>query len=191
MKKQLSCITFALAFSMSTQLASAQTQSYLTDEDLQKLMPDFQRQVEYWNQYEEPERQSEARAFAENWSGDSEVAPFLGKWAALEETMEIYPSTTEGQVCIIATDSTIPEVDFSLGNILNQQIYTDAGGTLLQQGNYVGAVWNKENEIGVYVYRLIAPAEVPTRASWRDWQGSSRVLKQFKAAGCIAEAFNS
>ncbi len=122
MKKQLSCIALAIVFGISPQFSYAQSQSQLSDEELQKLMPDFQRQVEYWNQYEEPERQSEARAFAENWSRrDSAVAPFLGKWAAIEETMDIYPSTTQGQVCIIGTDYTKPEVYFSsLGKVLNQ-----------------------------------------------------------------------
>ncbi|MBD2044120.1 hypothetical protein H6F78_00480 [Coleofasciculus sp. FACHB-64] len=169
-------------------MAYAQTPSYLTEEELRNLMPDFQRQVEYWNQYEEPERRSEAKAFAENWSGAPTVALFLGKWAAIEETMDIYPSTIEGQVCIIGTDYTLSEVDFSLGKVLNQQIYTDGGETIIQQENYIGVVWNKEKETGVYVYHLIAPASVPTRASWSDWRGSSRVLEQFKAAGCIAKA---
>lgn len=196
MKKQLlSSIALAIAFGISPQLAYAQTYSYLTDEELQKLMTDFQRQVEYWNQYEEPEHQKEAKAFAQNWSQhDPVVAPFLGKWAAIEETMDIYPSTTEGQVCIIDVDYTKPEVDFSqvsfrsLGKILNRQIYTDGGGLTIQQENYVGLVWNKENETGVYVYRLIAPAEVPIHASWRDLPEGDRILDQFNAAGCIAGA---
>jgi hypothetical protein len=190
MKQQLSYITLAIAFGMSTQLAWAQSQSHLTDKELQKLMPDFQRQVEYWNQYEEPERQSEARAFAENWSGNPAVAPFLGSWSGWEETMDIYPSTTEGQVCIIYTSE--PEANFRLGNIRNQRIYTDRGAVIFQQGNYVGVAWsdNKETgiEAGVNVYRLIAPTEVPTRESLNYWTEASRVLEQFKAAGCIAEA---
>jgi len=179
-----------ITFSMSTQLAYAQTQSYPTDEELQRLMPDFRRQVEYWSEYEEPERQSEARAFAENWSRrDPAIAPFLGKWAAIEETMNIYPSTKEGQVCIIHAFSTPePEVDFSLGNVLNQRIYPDEGGVIIQQGNYVGIAGRNGNEANVYVYRLIAPAEVPTRASLSNWRGSDRVIEQFKAAGCIAQA---
>jgi hypothetical protein len=190
MKKQLNCITLMITFSMSTQLAYAQTQSYPTDEELQRLMPDFRRQVEYWSEYEEPERQSEARAFAENWSRrDPAIAPFLGKWAAIEETMNIYPSTKEGQVCIIHAFSTPePEVDFSLGNVLNQRIYPDEGGVIIQQGNYVGIAGRNGNEANVYVYRLIAPAEVPTRASLSNWRGSDRVIEQFKAAGCIAQA---
>jgi hypothetical protein len=47
--KQLSCITLTLAFGMSTQFAYAQTQSYPSDEELQRLMPDFRRKVEYWS----------------------------------------------------------------------------------------------------------------------------------------------
>lgn len=195
MKKQISYIVLAIAFGISTQIAYAQTQSFLTDEELQKLLPDFQRQVEYWNQYEEPERQNEANAFAQNWSQhDPAVAPFLGKWAAIEETMDIYPSTIEGQVCIIDVDYTKPEVDFSqvafksLGKILNRQIYTDGVGVTIQQDNYVGFVWKQENKTGVYVYRLIAPAEMPIHASWRDLPEGDRVIEQFNAAGCIAEA---
>jgi hypothetical protein len=195
MKKQLSCTTLIITFGMSTQLAYAQTQSYLTDEELGKLMPDFQRQVEYWNQYEEPERQSEARVFAESWSRrDPAVAPFLGTWAGWEETMDIYPSTTEGQVCIIYTDGTSQVVGFELGNVLNQRIYTEGGGVTFKQGNYVGDAWNKDNhtgEAGVNVYRLIAPAEPPTRESLSYWDDGDRILDKFKASGCLAEAPNS
>jgi hypothetical protein len=185
--KQLSCITLTIVFGMSTQLAYAQTQSYPTDEELQRLMPDFRRQVEYWNEYEEPERQSEARAFAATWSRRAPaVAPFLGKWAGIEETMNIYPSTKKGQVCIIHAFSTPePEVDFSLGNVLNQRIYSDKGGVIIQQGYYLGVARRNGNEANVYVYRLIAPAEVPIRVSLSDWRGSDRVIEQFNAAGCI------
>lgn len=191
MKKQLlSGIALAIAFGISPQIAYAQTHSHLTDEELQKLMPDFQRQVEYWNQYEEPERQNEAKAFAENWSRrDLAVAPFLGKWAGWEQTKDIYPSTTDGQVCIIYTDGTAQVVSFALGKVLNQRIY-DGGGVTFRQGNYVGSAWNNNNptgEAGVEAYRLFAPAEVPTHASWRDLPEGDRVIEQFNAAGCIAE----
>lgn len=197
MKKQISYIALAIALSISPQFAYAQTQSYPTDEELQKLMPDFQRQVDYWDQYEEPERQNEAKAFAENWSQrDPAVAPFLGSWSGWEEEMDIYPSTTESKVCIIYRSGTAQVVNFRLGNVLNQQIYTDRGGVIFRQGNYVGSAWNKDNptgEAGVSAYRLFAPAEVPTRAYWRDWDEGDRVLRvleQFNAAGCIAEATN-
>ena len=186
MKKQLSCIGLAIAFGISPHFAYAQNQSYLTDEELQKLMPDFQRQVQYWSQYEEPERQSEARAFGATLSRDRAVTPFLGKWAAIEETMDIYPSKINGQVCIIHAFSTPePEVDFSLGKVLNQRIYPVEGGVIIQQGNYVGVAGRNGNEAGIYVYRLIEPAEAPTRAYWRDWDEGDRVIEQFKAAGCI------
>ena len=180
-------LILAIAFGISPQLAYAQTQSYPTDEELQKLMPDFQRQVEYWHQYKEPERQREARAFAENWLGDPTVALFLGSWAAIEETMDIYPSTTEGQVCIISAFSTPnPEVELSLGKVLNQRIYTDAGQVIIQEGNYVGITGKYENETSIYVYRLMAPAEVPRSSSLSAWHESDRVIEQFNAVGCIA-----
>lgn len=193
MKKQLSHIALAIAFGISPQITYAQTHSHLTDEELQKLMPDFQRQVEYWNQYEEPERQNEAKAFAENWSRrDPTVALFLGKWAGWEQTMDIYPSTTDGQVCIIYTDETAQVVGFALGNVLNQRIY-DSSGVTFRQRNYLGSAWNNNNptgEAGIEAYRLFAPAEVPTRGYWRDWDEGDRVIEQFNAAGCIAEASN-
>lgn len=171
--------------------AYAQTQSYPTDEELQKLMPDFQSQVDYWNQYEEPEHQKEAKAFAENWSRrDPTVAPFLGSWVGWEQQMDIYPSTTEGQICIIYTDGTAQVVGFWLGNVLNQRIYTDRDEVIFRQGNYVGSAWNRDNptgEAGVHAYGLFAPAEVPTRAYWRDWDEGDQVIEQFNAAGCITD----
>ncbi len=181
----------AIALSIIPQLAYAQTQSYPTDEEIQELMPDFQREVEYWNQYEEPERQSEARAFAENWSRrDPAIVLFLGSWSGWEETTDIYPSKTEGQVCIIHTSE--PEASFSLGQVFNQRIYTDRGEVIFQQGNYVGVAWSNDNEAGIEAgitaYRLIAPTEVLTSESLSYWDGGDRIIEQFNAAGCIAEA---
>ncbi|MBD1936746.1 hypothetical protein [Microcoleus sp. FACHB-68] len=62
-----------------TQFTYAQTQSYPTDEEIQKLMPEVYRQVEYWNQYKEPERQKEAKAFAATWVHGLAIASFLEK----------------------------------------------------------------------------------------------------------------
>ncbi len=190
MKKQLLGIILLIICGIDTDLAYAQTQSYPTDEELQQLMPDFQRQVDYWNQYEEPERQREARAFAENWSRrDPAVVPFLGSWSGWEETTDIYPSTTEGQVCIIYTSE--PEASFSLGKVFNQQIYTDRGEVIFQQGNYVGVAWNNENEAGITAYRLFAPAEVLTLESLSYWDEGDRIIKEFNAAGCIANEIDN
>jgi hypothetical protein len=100
--------------------------------------------------------------------------------------MDIYPSTTEGQVCIIYTSE--PEANFRLGNIRNQRIYTDRGEVIFQQGNYLGVTWSRNKEAGVNLYRLIAPSEVPTSESLNYWNEGSRILEQFKAAGCICEA---
>lgn len=116
MKKQLSCIALAIALSIIPQFAYAQTQSYPSDEDLQNLMPDFQRQVDYWSQYEEPERQTEAKTFAENWSRrDPNIASFLGKWAAIE----------------------VPTRDFFS--------YCDHGSSVLEQFNAAGCIAEATN----------------------------------------------
>jgi hypothetical protein len=66
MKEQIPYIILAIALSIIPQFAYAQIPSYPSDEDLQNLMPDFQSQVDHWSQYEEPERQTEAKTFAEN-----------------------------------------------------------------------------------------------------------------------------
>ena len=49
-----------------------------------------------------------------------------------------------------------PELSLSLGNVLNQRIYTDSGQVIVQQGSYAGFTWNNRNGTGTYVYRLIA-----------------------------------
>lgn len=103
--------------------------------------------------------------------------------------MNIYPSTTEGQVCIINHYGTGQAVSLSLGNVFNQRIYSDNHEVIFLEGNYAGVAGSR-NQPGVNVYRLFAPAEVRTRAFWRDWPEGYRVMEQFNAAGCIAFSSN-
>lgn len=193
MKKQLICHLLLFFLSTGINLADAKTQLYPTDKDIEKLMPDFHLQIEYWNQRREPQSQNKARLLAETWP-DLSVASFLGRWGAIEETKEIYPSKIEGQVCIISMFSTpYPEVEFELGTVVNQRIYSQNNNVLIREGNYLGVAWKNENEdaANIYVYRLIAPTEVPTLAFWKDWSGASEAIENFNAAGCLVLSTNS
>ncbi|NES24462.1 MAG: hypothetical protein F6K41_37530 [Symploca sp. SIO3E6] len=43
-----------------------------------------------------------------------------------------------------------------------------------EERNYVGIAERYENETSIYVYRLMASAEVPSRSSLSNWHGSDR-----------------
>lgn len=62
----------------------AQSQRYPTNAEIQRLTPDFHRQIKFWSTYDRnPENLRAAKSFTEAWSYvNPSVAPFLGHWAA-------------------------------------------------------------------------------------------------------------
>ncbi|RZM82404.1 hypothetical protein [Leptolyngbya iicbica] len=94
--------------------------------------------------------------FARAWAAvDPAVAPYLGEWVAIEESLYIYPSSTPGQVCIL--DIYLDEGDFYTGQVREGKVYTTTNLVFLLDGNFLGNTFIYEDQPGIYEYAYPRP----------------------------------
>ena len=94
-------------------IIAQQSKRYPTENELQQLMNRFRSFVTspppgnrdfYLRDSRNETETQKLKAFVRAWLPvNPDVAPFLGQWTALEETLDIYPSTIKGRVCILET----------------------------------------------------------------------------------------
>jgi len=113
-KSWLGVLSFAIAL-MAGNLAGAIAQNsrsdrHLSDQEIQSLINSVQlsrvvNRVTDRVGLDDKRSQFEINSidqFVSAWQKDApSIAPFLGNWRAYEESLEIYPSTLRGQVCIV------------------------------------------------------------------------------------------
>jgi hypothetical protein len=130
-----------------------------------------------------PEQRQQRAALVAAWTEvDSEVAPFLGKWVAIEEDLDIFPTATPGVVCIV--DTYLGGSEFEQGMIVAGALYTDGGSVLVLEGEFLGNFFVTEGEAYSYPYShpspLQDPADIDIYASrYPD------VVEAFEAHGCL------
>ena len=181
-------------------IIAQQSKRYPTENELQQLMNRFRsfvaspqpgnRDFYIRDRRNETETQK-LKAFVRAWLPvNPDVAPFLGQWTALEETLDIYPSTIKGRVCILETF--IPTandigISFAQGTISGKQIRTSERTILVQQGNYLGVTFinTSNNQAGIYEYAWPKPlVDLAKLMSYISQADRNRLLQQFKEAGC-------
>jgi hypothetical protein len=193
-------ISLGILAAVSLPIIAQQSKRYPTENELQQLMNGFRNFVtsppEGFRRFylRDPRNAAPSRdlkAFVKAWLPvNPDIAPFIGQWTALEETMNIYPSTIKGQVCIIETF--IPPNDgigisFAKGTISGKHIRTSDTNVRLQQGNYLGVAFinTSNNQPGLYEYAWPKPltnlAELMPGIPQVD---RNRFLQEFKEAGC-------
>ena len=181
-------------------IIAQQSRRYPTENELQQLMNQFRnfvaspspgnRDLYIRDRRNETETQK-LKAFVRAWLPvNPDVAPFLGQWTALEETINIYPSTLKGKVCIIQTFIPPPNgggISFDRGTISGKSIKTTDFTFLIQQGNYLGVAFinTTNNQPGIYEYAWPKPLVDPAKLmSYLPPAERNRLLQQFKEAGC-------
>ncbi|NJN21844.1 MAG: hypothetical protein HC812_12505 [Leptolyngbya sp. RL_3_1] len=130
-----------------------------------------------------PEQRQQRTAMVAAWTEvDREVAPFLGEWVAIEESLAIFPTATPGVVCIV--DTYLGGSEFERGMIVAGALYTDGGSALVTEGAFLGNFFVTEGEAYSYPYShpspLQSPADIDIYASrYPD------VVAEFEANGCL------
>ncbi|GET37737.1 hypothetical protein [Microseira wollei] len=170
----------------------AQSQRYPTNAELRQLLRTFNTVPSSANLPTEDRRTlSEKRAlesFVTSWSRvDPAVAPFLGQWGGIEESISIFPSNVRGRVCIIFMGSGESSADFDIGNVSNSQIRTNRSfgrSLIIRQGNRLGLAGIYRNGAGISAYEFPRPLRIPTNSSLLNLSNASRIIQQFNAAGC-------
>lgn len=193
--------------------AQVRSERYPTDTEIQKLIaefrsdiPTFQRSSNLGGDYLKHPRQKQlfeqVKLFERAWSQvDPAVAPFLGTWNAGAPDWSIYPSNTRGRVCVIfnqpSRGGTPNNSYFSLGSVSNGQLrikgesFTgESYRIFIREGNYLGGMSVINNRPGISAYVWRSPLTNFIQSSITDSQKTSRIIQQFKAAGCTASLPN-
>lgn len=179
-----SCLSLVIIGGVSLPVF-AQSQRYPTDVEIQRLIPEFRRQIQRWSQAINPESLKDAKSFVAAWqSADRAGAPFLGQWTSVDETKSIYPSNVKGRVCII--DTSYEGARFSLGEVSNNRIRTTTRQVIIKQGDFLGVAGYNQGA-GIYPYYLLKTVESPITSCYLiHFAEKVEIIKQFKAAGCTA-----
>ncbi|NER82928.1 MAG: hypothetical protein F6K42_25905, partial [Leptolyngbya sp. SIO1D8] len=139
------------------------------------------------------EEREQRNIFAAAWAEvDAAIAPFLGEWLALEESLAIFPTSTRGKACII--DNYLEGSKFYLGHVVNGKVYTDRYTVLTVDGDFLGSTSVYNNEANLYAYAHPHPLINPEVAAFHIDSVPSTfaenypdVMQPFQAAGCLTD----
>ena len=113
---------WVLVLACLTLPAEAQSERYPTETELQQLAQELRQKIPelensgFYNDRRSFEEWQEISVYVDAWAEvDPEIAPFLGEWGAIEESLYIYPSTTTGEVCIL-------DIYLDLGNFYTRPV---------------------------------------------------------------------
>jgi hypothetical protein len=193
--------------------AQVQSERYPTDAEIQRLIVEFRRDIprfraspdlggDYLKHPRQKQLFDQVKLFERAWSQvDPAIAPFLGSWNAGAPDWSIYPSTTKGRVCVIfnqpSRGGTPSNSYFSLGSVSNGQLrikgesFTgESFRIFIRESNYLGGMSVINNRPGISAYVWRSPLTNFIQSSITDSPKTSRIIQQFKAAGCTASLPN-
>jgi hypothetical protein len=201
MFRKLTTIAIVLSAIAAAPLALALSGRYPTDAEMQQLIERIRGNFSflrndpvgvYWDR-RDPEEIQEREEFVAAWAEvEPEIAPFLGRWAAVEEEKSIYPSDTPGQVCVIETQYV--DTTFSTGTIREGRIYTSDNYILVLEEEFLGSAFIYENEPRMSPYSRPVLPEAPQPRTTPSQPGMEEydrqyddAVRQFQEHGCTAE----
>lgn len=188
-------IRFAIAALIlsSFALPTWASERYPTEQELSKLSRQFKQKLHslkksrMYQDRRTPTERQQVKSFVDVWSKlDSQTAPFLGMWTAIEESMSIYPSKTKGQVCIIETflaDQRLG-VSFTTATVTNNGLRAGDKKVLIKEGNFLADTFVYEGKPGIYEYAHPRPLSNPAATDYL--RNERKVVEQFNQAGCIS-----
>lgn len=170
--------------------AKAQSLRFPTESEEQTLLEEMRqtipqlRESGIYSDRRTPLERDEAEAFAQAWAEvDPAIAPFLGEWYAIEESLAIYPSPHQGVVCIV--DTYLDISDFYLGFVLNEQMYTSTNMILVLDSDFLVSlgVYGDNQSPSHYEY---AHPRLPQTPAASDYYVNMHpeIVEQFNRAGC-------
>ncbi len=192
--------------------AFAQSQRYPTNAEIQRIIREFQKRAssppysrECCGGTEADTRTAAQRQQLESFVKarsqiDPTVAPFLGWWVNNDGHIGVYPSNVRGRACVIRAFPG-PSYKFSAGSIDKQHIRLTgelAGNVLINQKNQSGNVFLlvafvDSNNVAraapgsdIYTSPLLPQDPTKLAVSRANPQENSKIVRQFKAAGCTA-----
>lgn len=178
---------WVLVLASLAQPSIAQSERYPTTIELQQLAQELRRKIPdlqasgFYSDRRTFDEWQERLAYAEAWADvDPAIAPFLGEWTAIEESLYIYPATARGGVCII--DISQDKSKLYTGQVSNGKLYTDQSQVFFLDNNFLGNVSVYENQPSLYEYAH--PRPLPnSSAELRQYYPETAAA--FEASGCL------
>ncbi|MEO0536038.1 MAG: hypothetical protein AAF215_19460 [Cyanobacteria bacterium P01_A01_bin.123] len=188
--------TIALLFSLGVMApAEAQSERHPTDAEIQQLVEEMRQRIPQLESTgihldrRTPEERQEQEDFAAAWAeADPAIAPYLGSWTAIEETLMIYPSASRGEVCIV--DMYLEDVDFYRGQVVDGKVYTERNLVFVLDSDFLGSTSVYDNQPRLYEYSHPGPVTHPSAINYFSGyfsQNNLGLVTQFDEAGCLAE----
>jgi hypothetical protein len=166
-----------------------------TDKEMQDLLQGFRRNIAVLPT--DPDRRtvevkSQLTSFQQAWAEvNPTIAPFLGQRGRTTwmDYVSIYPSRTQGTVCIIQASEVGEQtvrIDLAIGTVVNGSVQTTAQQVLVLEQNTLGVASIKESRPIITEF-ADPPLPLPVAAS--DLPESTRMLEleRFNQANCTAD----
>lgn len=182
-------------FHYSTWSSSAQLRSerYPNGIELQRLIREFKQSIpalQKSRQFGHVTKDPNLEAFLQNWSNsDPSIAPFLGTWHGQESDWNVYPSHTQGKVCVLFNSPNRNHGingHFSIGTVKGKQLYVqgDSLRVFIREGNFLGIISVQDNQPNIwpYIHRSLLP-EI-TEIYTANFHQKTQIIQKFKAANC-------
>jgi hypothetical protein len=166
-----------------------------TDKEVQYLLQGFRRNIAFLGR--DPDRRTVAdknklTAFQKAWAQvNPTIAPFLGRRGRTTwmDSMSIYPSRTQGTVCIIQASEVGEQtvrIDLAIGTVVKDSIQTTAKQVLVLEQNILGVATIKESRPIITEFNQ-PPTPLPSAASALLESTRISELERFNQANCTAE----
>lgn len=157
MKKWMSLASVGLLILTGLPVALAQADRYPTEAEIQQLLQELRENIpelEATGIYTDrrTSAEQEARdAYSDAWAEvDTAIAPYLGEWTAVEESLYLYPTVNEGEVCIL--DIHLDLGDFYMGEVRDGKVYTTINHVLVLDSDFLGSTAVYEGQPSIYPY---------------------------------------
>lgn len=178
---------WVLVLASLAQPAIAQSERYPTATELQQLAQELRRKIPdlqasgFYSDRRTFEEWQERSAYAAAWAGvDPAIAPFLGEWTAIEESLYIYPATARGGVCIL--DVYQDESKLYTGQVRDGKLYTDQNQVFFLDNNFLGNASVYDNQPSLYEYAHPRPLPNPSEELGQYYP---ETMAAFEASNCL------
>ncbi len=169
----------------------AQSERHPTEAEIEKLLHEMRQEIPtlmetgIYSDRRSPEERQQRDTFAEAWSEvDETIAPFLGNWTAIEESVAIFPTLNPGEMCIFSTY--LHSAEFHLGRVIDGNLSTDGNITFVLDSGFLVSTFVYENQARHYEYANPWPVQDPaTSDHYAEYY--PEVVEQFQQAGCLVE----
>lgn len=187
MRKSMPFVSAGVFVVASLLPALAQSERYPTEAELQQLRQELRQNIPrleetgIYSDRRTPEQREARDAYAAAWAEvDPAIAPYLGEWTAIEESLYIYPSVTPEEICVL--DVHLEAGNFYTGQIRNGNVYTTFNVVFFLEDKFLSFASVFEGQPNTYEFAN--PRPLPETLDQLE-QYYPEAIAAFHEAGCL------